>query len=64
MYPSACLSIFLVSTATRVFAITDLVELEIRNALELGIRKFWSLEEKQRAFASAAGLQVSPKAIS
>jgi hypothetical protein len=36
----------------------------VAGALELGIRKFWSLEEKQRAFASAAGLEVSPKAIS
>lgn len=34
--------------------------LHVAGAMELGIRKFWSLDEKQRAFASAAGLEVSP----
>jgi len=34
--------------------------LHVAGAMELGIRKFWSLDERQRAFASAAGLEVSP----
>jgi predicted nucleic acid-binding protein len=37
--------------------------LHVAGAMELGIRKFWSLDEKQRAFASAAGLDVSPNSI-
>jgi predicted nucleic acid-binding protein len=34
--------------------------LHVAGAMELGIRKFWSLDGKQRDFAREAGLEVSP----